>query len=51
MKPYLEFDWLLEDGGAARRFVLCPETVLGHNAVAEGWDLEEEHVRRPDVII
>lgn len=38
----MEFDWLLEDRGASRGFVLCPETILGHHAVAEGWDLERQ---------
>lgn len=42
---YLEFDWLLEDRGASRGFVLCPETILGHHAVAEGRNLEKARER------
>lgn len=37
---YLELDRFLEDRGATRGLVLCSETVLRHNAVTEGRDLE-----------
>lgn len=36
----MELDRLLEDRGATRGLVLCSETVLRHNAVTEGRDLE-----------
>lgn len=39
---YLELDWLLKDRGASRGLVLCPETVLRHDTVTEGWDLERQ---------
>lgn len=42
---YLKFDWLLEDRGATGGLVLCPETVLRHNTVTEGWDLERHKKR------
>lgn len=42
---YLKFDWLLEDRGATGGLVLCPETVLRHDAVTEGWDLERHEKR------
>lgn len=41
-EQYLELDWLLEDRGPTGGLVLCPETVLRHHAVTEGWDLERE---------
>lgn len=44
-EQYLELDWLLEDRGATGGLVLCPETVLRHDTVAEGWDLERQKKR------
>lgn len=41
----MELDWLLEDRRASRRLVLCPETVLRHDTVTEGWDLERQKKR------
>lgn len=38
---HLEFDRLLEDGGSGCGFVLCPETGLGHDAVAQTGNLSE----------
>lgn len=38
---HLEFDGLLEDGGSGRGLVLCPETGLGHDAVAQTGNLPE----------
>lgn len=38
---HLEFDGLLEDGGSGRGLVLCPETGLRHDAVAQTGNLPE----------
>ncbi len=45
MQSYLELDRLLEDRGTTGGLVLCPETVLRHHTVTEGWDLERQKKR------
>lgn len=38
---HLEFDRLLEDSGSGRGLVLCSETGLGYDAVAQTGNLSE----------